>query len=114
MLWFFHLPMTKLKLYTRYMEAKKVSKKALKTLLSDSLRDAIGRLELPAPNKKIEKLIVKSSKKFADEYAGILKKSRKKKKTSESDLTFVEDVLNGKGSSDNKNKKTKKSKLKPV
>jgi hypothetical protein len=97
------------------MEAKKVSRKALKNLLSDSLRDAIGRLELPAPTKKIERLILKSSKKFAAEYAVILRKDKKKNKEVESDLTFVEDVLNGKGSSTiKKEKKAKKSKLKAI
>jgi hypothetical protein len=87
------------------MEKMKVSKKALKSLLNDSLRDAIGRLELPQPTKKLDKLISKSSKKLASEFADILKKQNKKTKQAEKSLTYVEDVLKGK-----KNKKIKKGK----
>lgn len=87
------------------MENKKVSKKALKALLKDSMREAIGRLELPAPSRKVEKLISKSSKRIATEFKEILKKENKKTKKS---LTYVEDVLNG------KNKKSKKSKVKTI
>lgn len=87
------------------MEKKKVSTKALKTLLNDSLREAIGRLELPQPDKKLDKIISKSSKKIALRFAGILKKEEKKSKKVEKSLTFVEDVLKGK-----KEKKAKRSK----
>jgi hypothetical protein len=89
------------------MEKKKVSAKALKSLLNDSLREAIGRLELPQPDKKLDKLIVKSSKKIASGFADILKKERKKAKKAEKSITYVEDVLSGK-----KEKKTKKVKSK--
>lgn len=77
------------------MEKKKVSKKALKTLLNDSMRDAIGRLELPEPTKKVKKLISKSSKLIASEFAVILKKANKKTKAAKKSLTYVEDVLKG-------------------
>lgn len=87
------------------MENKKVSKKALKTLLSDSMREAIGRLQLPAPTKKVKKLISKSSKRIATEFAGILKKENRKAKETGNSLTYVEDVLKGK----KKKKKSKKS-----
>ena len=78
------------------METKNVSKKALRTLVKDSVREAIGRLDLPAPTKKLQKLIDKTSKRIAGEFADLLKKERKKNKAVQSDLTFVEDVLNGK------------------
>jgi hypothetical protein len=84
------------------METKKVSKKALKTLLNDSLRDAIGRLELLEPNKKVDKLILKSSKKIANEFADILKKENKKAKKADKSLTYVEDVLKGKNKKNGK------------
>ena len=87
-----------------FMENNKVSKKALKSLLNDSMRDAIGHLELPKPTKKVKKLLDRSSKKLASEFAGILKKENKKIKKAEKSLTYVEDVLKG------KNKKSKKSK----
>ncbi len=95
------------------MEVKKVSKKALKTLVKDSMREAIGRLDLPVPTRKLQKLIDKSSKRIAGEYADILKKERKKNKAVESDLTFVEDVLNGKATPDGKKEK-KNKKIKAV
>ena len=78
------------------MEKKKVSKKALKTLLNDSIRDAIGRLELPTPTKKVKKLISKSSKQLASEFAVLVKKELKKTRKAEDSLTYVEDVLTGK------------------
>ena len=91
------------------MEKIKVSKKALKSLLNDSLRDAIGHLELPKPTKKVKKLLDKSSKKLALEFVSILKKENKKAKKAEHSLTYVDDVLGGK-----KNKKNKSPKLHPV
>lgn len=94
------------------MESKKVSKKALRTLLTDTMREAIGRLELPAPTKRVQKLIDKTSKRMAGEYVHALKKERKKNKSVEKELTFVEEVLNGKAASSNgkKEKKHKKDK----
>jgi hypothetical protein len=86
------------------MEKKKISKKALKNQLNDSMRDAIGKLELPKASKKVKKLISKSSKRMASEFAYLLKKQSKKNRKVEKSLTYVEDVLKGKG------KKAKKSK----
>lgn len=80
------------------MEKIKVSKKALKSLLSDSMRTAISHLELPKPTKKVERLLDKSSKKLASEFVHILKKQDRKTRKSEKDLTYVEDVLKGKKS----------------
>lgn len=87
------------------METKKVSTKALRSLLTDSLREAIVRLELPEPTKKLEKVISKSSKKIAIGYADLLKKAQKKDKKAEKSLTYVEDVLKGKKEKGTKNKK---------
>jgi hypothetical protein len=85
------------------MEKKKVSKKALESLLNDSMREAIGHLELPKPTKKVKKLIDKSSRKLASEFASLLKKENKRTKEVETSLSYVEDVLKGK-----KEKKSKK------
>jgi hypothetical protein len=91
------------------MEKIKVSKKALKSLLNDSLRVAIGTLELPKPTKKVEKLLDKSSKKLASEFAEILKRENRKARRTEKSLAYVEDVLKGK-----KSKKHKEAKLQAV
>lgn len=90
------------------MMTKKISRKALKSLLNDSMRVAIGNLELPEPTKKVKKLLDKSSKKLASEFASILKKENRKEKKDQKSLTYVDDVLKGK-----KGKK-KESKLQPV
>ncbi|HWA35869.1 MAG TPA: hypothetical protein VG737_17120 [Cyclobacteriaceae bacterium] len=60
------------------MEAKKVSKKALRTLLKDSLQQTIGHLELPKPNKKVKKIINRTTKKMAVEFSHLLKKEFKR------------------------------------
>ncbi len=91
------------------MEKKKVSRKALKSLLNDSLHVALGTLELPKPTKKIEKLLDKSSKKLASEFVSILRKENRKTKKTEKSIAYVEDVLRGK-----KSKKQKEIKLQPV
>lgn len=91
------------------MENSKVSKKALKSLLNDSMRSAIGHLQLPKPTKKVKKLLDKSSKKLASEFVHILRKETRKAKKAERALTYVDDVLAGK-----KSKKMKQSKLQAV
>jgi hypothetical protein len=91
------------------MLTKKISKKALKSLLNDSMREALGNLELPEPTKKVKKLIDKSSKKLASEFASILKKASRKARKEEKSLSYVEDVLKGK-----KSRKSKQTKLQPV
>jgi hypothetical protein len=91
------------------MEKNKVSKKALKSLLNDSMRDAIGHLELPKPTKKVQKLLDKSSKKLASEFATILRKQSRKEKKAEKALAYVDNVLKGK-----KAKKGKQSRLQAV
>ena len=60
------------------------------------MREAITKLELPKANKKLQKLIDKSSKKIASEFSHLLKKEKKKNKKVEKSLTYVEDVLTGK------------------
>ena len=62
------------------MEHKKVSRKALRSLLKDSLQQSIGHLELPKPNKKVKKLINRTTKKMAVEFSHILKKEFKRSK----------------------------------
>ena len=60
------------------MENKKVSKKALRSLLKDSLQQSIGHLELPKPNKKVKKIIDRTTKKMAVEFSHLLKKEFKR------------------------------------
>lgn len=62
------------------MEKKKVSKKALRSLLKDSLQQSIGHLELPKPNKKVKKIINRSTRKMAVEFSNLLKKEFKRSK----------------------------------
>lgn len=62
------------------MENKKVSKKALRSLLKDSLQQSIGHLELPKPNKKVKKIIDRTTKKMAIEFSHLLKKEFKRSK----------------------------------
>jgi hypothetical protein len=57
---------------------KKTSKKALRSLIEDSTREALSHLELPEATKKVQKLISKNAKKLAEAYAGILKRRSKK------------------------------------
>ena len=60
------------------METKKVSKKALRSLLKDSLQQTIGHLELPKPNKRVKKIINRTTKKMAIEFSHLLKKEFKR------------------------------------
>jgi hypothetical protein len=79
------------------MEDKKVSKKALKALINNALRDALGRLELPHANKKIKKLAKNSAKELAAEYSRIIRKKEKKTKASMKSALKVEKALKGNG-----------------
>ena len=83
------------------MEKTKTSKKALQSLIADSMKEAIGTLELPKPTKKVNKLLQRNSKKLASLFADMIRRENKKKKKAEK---FMED--GGK----EKSKKQKKSK----
>lgn len=91
------------------MENTKVSKKALTSLINDSMREAIGHLALPKPNKKVKKLLAKNSKKLADMFSNMLRKEAHKARKAEREVRYVDQVLTGK-----KAKKVKQSKLQPV
>lgn len=58
----------------------KVSKKALRHLLKDSVQRSIGALELPEPNKKVKRIISRTAKKMANEFSALLKKEMKRSK----------------------------------
>jgi hypothetical protein len=60
------------------MENIKVSKKALRSLLKDSMEQTIGHLELPKPNKKVKKIIDRTTRKMASEFASLLKREFKR------------------------------------
>jgi DNA integrity scanning protein DisA with diadenylate cyclase activity len=83
------------------MEKTKTSKKALKGLIADSMKEAIGTLELPQPTKKVNKLLKRNSKKLASVFADMIRRENKKKKKAEK---FMEDAVK------TKSKKEKKSK----
>jgi hypothetical protein len=61
-------------------DRKKVSKKALRHLLKDSVQQSIVSLELPEPNKKVKKIISRSAKKMASIFSRLLKKEYKRSK----------------------------------
>ena len=61
-------------------EKKKVSKKALRHLLKDSVQQSIVGLQLPEPNKKVKRIINKSAKQMASVFARLLKKEYKRSK----------------------------------
>lgn len=88
------------------MEKTKTSKKALRSLINESMQEAISKLDLPKSGKKVDKLISKSSKHLATVFADKIKRETKKSQKVEKSLTYVEDVLKGK----KKNKKGKKEK----
>ena len=62
------------------MNSRKTSKKVLRGLINDSMREAISSLELPQPTKKIKKLIDRNSKKIASIYADLLRREEKRKR----------------------------------
>lgn len=64
----------------------KVSKKALRHLLKDSVQRSIGSLELPEPNKKVKKIISRSARKMANVFSTLLKKEMKRSKPKKSKL----------------------------
>jgi hypothetical protein len=64
----------------------KVSKKALRDLLKDSVQRSIGSLQLPEPNKKVKKIISRTAKKMANEFSSLLKKEMRRSKPKKSKL----------------------------
>lgn len=89
------------------MENTKTSKKALRSLISESMEEAIKTLELPQPGKKVKKLINRNAKRLATVYADILKREHRKKKKAEK---FMEDAVNGKSKKEKKSKERKEKK----
>ena len=76
------------------MEKTKTSKKALRSLINDSMQEAIAKLELPEPSKKVKKLLHRNSKKLATLFAHSIKRNDRKKRKAEK---FMEDAVKGKG-----------------
>lgn len=83
------------------MEKTKTSKKALRSLINDSLQEALAKLELPEPSKKVKKLLHRNSKKLATLFAHSMKRDDRRKRKAEK---FMEDAVGG------KKKKSKKAK----
>ena len=89
------------------MEKTKTSKKALRSLIEDSMKEAIGTLELPKPTKKVNKLLQRNSKKLASLFADMIRRENKKKKKAEK---FMEDGGKVKSKKDRKQKEVKLAK----
>jgi hypothetical protein len=66
--------------------SKRVSKKALKSLLKDTVQRSITSLELPEANKKVKKIISRTAKKMANEFSSLLKKEMKRSKPKKAKL----------------------------
>jgi hypothetical protein len=79
---------------------EKKSKKELRTLIQETIKDSIKKLDLPAPTKKVSKLVDRNSKKLAAVYAEILKKEDKKKKKAEK---FLNEAIHGNKKKQKKN-----------
>ncbi len=90
------------------MENKRTSKKALKSLISESMQEALRSLELPEPSKKVKKLLDRNAKRLATVYAHILKRENKKKQKAEK---FMEDAVKGKKKQKKNSKPEKKHEL---
>ena len=88
------------------MEKSKTSKKALKGLINDSIQEALKGLELPTPDKKVKKVLLRSSKKLASIFSDAIKRENKKKKKA---AKFMEDAVKGKSK---KHKKSSEFKMK--
>jgi hypothetical protein len=84
------------------METQKRSKKVLRNLINDSMREAISSLQLPEPSTKVKKLLNRSSKKLAVVYSEMLKKEEKKKRKAEK---LLKTAVNGEGRKKRKHKK---------
>jgi len=87
------------------MEKSKTSKKALKGLIHDSMQEALNSLELPAPGKKVKKLLDRDAKKLASIFSDVIKRENRKKKKA---AKFMENAVKGKSK---KSKKTGELKL---
>jgi hypothetical protein len=83
------------------METQKRSKKVLRNLINDSMREAISSLQLPEPSTKVKKLLDRSSKKLAVVYAEMLKKEEKKKRKAEK---LLKAAVNGESKKKRKHK----------
>lgn len=87
------------------MEKKKTSKKALRGLITDSMKEALASLQLPEPTKKVDKILQRNSRKLASVFADMIRRENKKRKKADK---FMED---GRIVKSRKMKKAKKSKL---
>ena len=85
-------------------KTSKSSKKALRSLINDSLQQSLNTLELPQASKKAKRLLHRSAKKLAIIFADAMKREEKKKKKAEK---FMEDAVSAKG----KKKSSKQVKL---
>lgn len=81
------------------MNAKRQSRKALKSLINDAFREALSHLDLPPATKKIKKHIENDAKKIAGVYVELMKKEEKKKRKAEKKIQKALTQSNGRKSS---------------
>ena len=86
------------------MEKTKTSKKALRSLIEDSMKEAIGTLELPVPTKKVNKVLQRNSKKLASLFVDMIRRENKKKMKAEK---FMEEGASRKSKKEKKAKEFK-------
>ena len=79
---------------------KQSSKKALRSLIEDSLQSALKNLALPEAGKKAKKVIRRDSKKLAAIFSDALKSETKKRKKA---AQFMERAVKGKKKKEKKN-----------
>jgi hypothetical protein len=65
------------------MITEKKSKRVLRSLINESMKEAVSSLDLPEPSKKVNKVIDRCSKKIAGLYSHLLKREAKKKRKAE-------------------------------
>jgi hypothetical protein len=87
------------------MEKKKVNKKDIGQLISESVNTTLGGIEKAKQGKKLKKLIAKSAKKIADRVAEQIKRDEKKQAKLSKQTKTLEGALAG---SQPKKKKAKK------
>lgn len=86
------------------MEKTKTSKKALRGLIADSMKEAIATLQLPEPTKKVNKVLQRNSKQLASLFADMIRRENKKKRKADK---FMEDGRNLKSKREKKSKVSK-------
>lgn len=87
---------------------KTLSKKELRDLINNTMQEAMAKLELPEPGKKVKKILGRNAKKIAKLYAHSLKRTNKKK---EKAAKFLDSAVKGKNKKGKKQKEVKQEEV---